>query len=168
MFSKLQKAPTVQKWTDSNRHNQADDGELTTSNSGDSIGYLVLNDSGVPVSSGGTDENSTIDHNDYIGIPIRVNKVGANDSVTVLVTGLPSDDYSFRLGTSYSSSTVAGARNETGEVVLFQLSDFQVDGTDDLTLFVDYTACKHLTVKARLLFRIVLCRINFILTFLLI
>ena len=144
------KAPTVQKWTDSNSNNQVDDGELTTFNSGDSIGYLVLNDSGIPVSSGGTDENSTIDHNDYIGIPIQVNKVGANDSVTVLVTGLPSDDYSFRLGTSYSSSTVAGARNETGEVVLFQLSDFQVDGTDDLTLFVDYTAWQALNSQGKI------------------
>ena len=33
-----------------NSNNQVDDGELTTFNSGDSIGYLVLNDSGVPVS----------------------------------------------------------------------------------------------------------------------
>ena len=70
-------------------------------------------------------------------------KVGGNDVVTVMVTGLPSDDYAFRLGTDYTNSTVAGARNETGEVVLFQLTDFNPDDNDannNLNLFVDYTA----------------------------
>ena len=70
-------------------------------------------------------------------------KVGGNDVVTVMVTGLPSDDYAFRLGTDYTNSTVAGARNETGEVVLFQLTDFNPndgDANNNLNLFVDYTA----------------------------
>ena len=63
--------------------------------------------------------------------------------MTVMVTGLPSDDYAFRLGTDYTNSTVAGARNETGEVVLFQLTDFNPDdgnANNNLNLFVDYTA----------------------------
>ena len=116
------KAPTIKRWTDADSDGIVDDGELSSAISSGStvdLGNLVVDD----VSGA---------RNDYISIPIEVAKVGGNDVVTVMVTGLPSDDYAFRLGTDYTSSTVAGARNETGEVVLFQLTDFNPD--DGLSL----------------------------------
>ena len=137
------KAYTIKRWTDEDSDGIVDDGELSSAISSEStvdLGNLVVDD----VSGA---------RNDYISIPIEVAKVGGNDVVTVMVTGLPSDDYAFRLGTDYTNSTVAGARNETGEVVLFQLTDFNPDdgnANNNLNLFVDYTAWAALSNQGKI------------------
>ena len=71
-----------------------------------------------------------------IEIPLEIAAQG-NDSVTVLVTGLPSDDFVFR---DSAGGNIVGARNSTGTVYVFNLDDgFAVDDGGNFSLYVDPT-----------------------------
>ena len=71
-----------------------------------------------------------------IEIPLEIVPQG-EDTVTVLITGLPSDDFVFK---DSVGGNIVGARNSTGTVYVFNLDDgFEEDDGGNFSLYVDPT-----------------------------
>mgnify|MGYP000104224717 CR=1 FL=1 len=74
--------------------------------------------------------------NNLIQIPIEIAAQGS-DTVTVLISGLPSDDFVFK---DSVGGNIVGARNSTVTVYVFNLDDgFVVDDGGNFSLYVDPT-----------------------------
>ena len=100
---------------------------------------VTLNDANIDTSNSNAIADLTKTNqldNNLIQIPLEIAAQGS-DTVTVLISGLPSDDFVFK---DSVGGNIVGARNSTGTVYVFNLDDgFVVDDGGNFSLYVDPT-----------------------------